>query len=237
VRPLVQVESASLSFWRGPRAIEVLREVSLELHAGEFGGIWGRRGAGKTTLARIVAGVQAPDAGRVLFDGRELRDPDRDGELMAQIGLASRRGPDFEHMDALTWIMSTLVHLSPWRTAQRRARAALDRVGIGDVASMPWDHMSDGERMLAAIAQAIARGPRLVIVDDPVAGFGDQDRAEVMDLLRDIAADGVAVLMTAAELSELHGADQIWALDRGRLDGPPPRPMGAVVHLRASGGD
>jgi ABC-type multidrug transport system ATPase subunit len=232
--PLVQVDSVSLSFWRGDRETVVLRDVSLQLDAGEFGGIWGRRSVGKTTLAHVIAGLQVPDEGRVLFDGRELRDPDRDGQLIAQIGLASRHGPELEDMDPVTWISSTLVHVSSWRDARRRARDALNRVGIGEVGQLRWSHLSEGERMLASIAQAIVRGPRLLVVDDPVAGFAGADRAEVMDLLREIAAEGVAVLMTASEVAELGGVDQIWALDRGHLDGPPPRPLGAVVPLRAA---
>jgi ABC-type multidrug transport system ATPase subunit len=234
--PLVQVTAVSHTFWRGVRATNVLNGVTLELHAGELGGIWGRRGSGKTTLARIAAGVLVPDEGHVVFDGKVLSNPEHDGVLMPQLGLASRQGPEFEDMDPQTWIISTLVHLSSWRDAKRRASAALDRVGVGDVAGVPWQHLSDGERMLCSIAQAIARGPRLIVVDDPVAGLGGKDRAEIMDLLRSLAAAGIAVLMTAAELPELRGVDQIWSLDRGRLDGPPARPAGTVVPLRASDG-
>lgn len=232
--PLLEVRAVGLTFWRGVRATRVFQDISFELDAGEFGGIWGRRGAGKTTLALIAAGIQAPDTGTVRFDGRQLRDPDRDRDLIAQIGFASRRGPELEDMDAITWISSTLVHLCSWRHARQRALSALHRVGLGDAATLEWSHMSDGERMLAAIAQALVRGPRLLVVDDPVAGFGGRDRAEIMGLLRNVANDGVAVLVTAAELRELHGLDQIWSLDRGHLDGPPRRASAEVLPLRAS---
>jgi putative ABC transport system ATP-binding protein len=231
---LLAVESISVSYWRGARATHVLRDVSLALHAGEFGGIWGGRSSGKTTLAKIVAGLLAPATGCVLFDGQSLN-ADRRGKLHTQIGLATRRGPEFEDVPVASWIASTMLHHSSWTGALKRARLALDRVGAGDLADKPWEHLSDGERMLASIAQAIVRGPRLIVADDPVAGLGGKDRAEIMELLRGIAAEGVAVLMMAAELSELHGADQIWALDRGRLDGPPARPMGTVVPLRSAG--
>lgn len=233
---LLELQSVNLSYWRGLRATHVLRDVSFELHEREFGGVWGRRGSGKTTLAGIAAGVLAPTSGTVLFDGKPLGTLAPDGALLGQIGLANRQGPEFDDMNAMAWIATTLVHLTSWRTAQLRARTAVDRVGLGDAALMAWRDMSDGERMLVAIAQAIARGPRLLIVDDPVAGLGGRDRADILELLRGIAAEGVAVLMTAAELVELRGLDQIWALDGGRLDGPPRRPMGDVVPLRSDAG-
>jgi ABC-type multidrug transport system ATPase subunit len=232
---LLTVESVSVSYWRGPRPTHVLRDVSLTLGAGEFGGIWGSRSAGKTTLAKVVAGLLTPSSGRVTFDGHEVSEPDRGGALHAQIGLATRHGPEFDDISVADWIASTLLHNCSWREALKRARLALDRVGVAETADKPWEHLANGERMLVAIAQAIVRGPRLLVADDPVAGLGGRERAEVMELLRGIAAEGVAVLMMAAELTELHGADQIWALDRGRLDGPPARPMGTVVPLRNTG--
>jgi putative ABC transport system ATP-binding protein len=234
VSSLLVAESISVSYWRGSRATHVLREVSLSLDAGEFGGVWGGRSSGKTTLARVVAGLVAPATGRVVFDGQDL-DADRRGRLHTQIGLATRRGPEFEDMPVASWIASTMLHHSSWTGALKRARSALDRVGAAELADKPWEHLSDGERMLASIAQAIVRCPRLIVADDPVAGLGGKDRAEIMELLRSVAAEGVAVLIMAAELSELHGADQIWALDRGRLDGPPARPAGIVVPLRSAG--
>jgi ABC-type multidrug transport system ATPase subunit len=232
---LVAVEGLCVSHWRGLREIKVLRDVSFELYAGEIAGVWGRRGAGKTTLALAVAGLLEPQQGTVTFDGHDLRF-DQAGELHARIGLASRRGPEVEDMPVGAWIASTLLRGRRWREARRQALSALDRVGAAALADMRWEHLSDGERMLASIAQAIVRGPRLVIADDPVAGVGGKDRADIMELLRSLTQDGTTVLVMAADLSELHGVDQIWALDRGRLDGPPRRPAARVVPLRSNSG-
>jgi ABC-type multidrug transport system ATPase subunit len=237
--PLLALESVSVRHWRGRRPVPVLDDVVLELHAGEFGGVWGDRGAGKTTLAKVAAGILEPDRGRVLFDGRQLTADARrarHGALHTQIGLATRRGPGFEDLAAEAWIASTMLTGLSWGAALKRSRLALERVGAADVGGEPWENLSDGERMLVAIAQAIVRGPRLLVVDDPVAGLGVQRRAEIMELLHAIAAEGVAVLMTAAELVELQGLDHIWSLDDGRLDGPPSRPLATVVPLRSAGG-
>jgi ABC-type sugar transport system ATPase subunit len=86
--------------------------------------------------------------------------------------------------------------------------------------------------MLVSIAEAIVRGPRVLIVDDPLAGAGAIERDEIMGLLQSIAATGVAVLMTAAELLDLRGLDRIWSLRDGRLQGSAERPSGTVVPLR-----
>jgi len=236
VAPLLTVESVSVCHWRGRRPVQVLTGVSLDLEAGEFGGIWGDRSAGKTTLDKVVAGVLSPDEGRVTFDGRRLSETSRQdqrGALHAQIGLATRRGPEIEELPAEAWIASAMVNSCSWRTALRRSHVALERVGAADLAAEPWENLADGERMLVAIAEAIVRGPRLLVVDDPVAGVSAPRRAEIMDLLHSIAGLGVAVLMTAAELAELQGADRIWSLADGRLAGPPARPMGMVLPLRA----
>jgi ABC-type cobalamin/Fe3+-siderophores transport system ATPase subunit len=237
--PLLTLDSVSLRYWRGRRPVQVLKDVSLELQAGEFGGIWGDRSAGKTTIAKIAAGVLSPDDGRVTFDGHRLSNATRQehgGALHAQIGLATRRGPEMDGLPGEAWIASTMLNSHPWRAALRRAHVALERVGAADLGAESWENLADGERMLVAIAQAIVRGPKLLVVDDPVAGLGASRRAEIMDVLHAIVGTGVAVLMTAADLVELQGADRIWSLADMRLDGPPARPLGTVVPLRSTGG-
>jgi ABC-type multidrug transport system ATPase subunit len=229
---LLSLDAVSYRYWRGQRPVPAVEEITFDLEPGELGGIWGDRGAGKTTLAKIVAGLLSPDRGEVAFDGRPL--PSGMGVLHPGIGFASRRGPLLEDLTVEEWIATTLLDTFSWRQALSRARLALSRVGAEGIGGAPWADLSDSERMLAAIAHAIVRGPRLLVVDDPVAGLGILGRATVMELLREVADHGVAVLMTAADVSELHGANRLWALDAGRLDGPPARPMGTVVPLRGA---
>ena len=221
--PLLRVERVS---WTGRDAARVLQDVSLELDDGVLAGVHGRRGSGKATLARIAAGRMAPDAGAVLFEDRPLKDA-------ARIGFAGRDDPGCEDLTAAAWIASALVGAGSWRSARRRAGAAIERVGLGEAAALRWAEMSDREHVLAGIAQAVVRGPRLVVLDAPVAGMAEEDRGAILGLLRGLADDGVAVLATALEPSELAGFDAVWALADGRLAGPPPRPAGQVVPLRA----
>jgi ABC-type multidrug transport system ATPase subunit len=237
VTELLKIEAVSVHFWRRRQPVDVLRDVSLELAAGEFGGVWGVRGAGKTTLARVAAGALAPDTGRVVFQGQDLAAADPYGARHARIGLATRRSPRFDGIAVEKWITATmLTSCGSLGEARKRARSALERVGAAEIAGEPWDDLSEGEQMLVAIAQAIVRSPKLLVVDDPIGGLGGVQRGEIMDLLRGVAAGGVTVLMTAAEVTDLQGADRIWALDGARLDGPSARTMGDVVPLRPAGG-
>jgi ABC-type multidrug transport system ATPase subunit len=238
VTPLLELRSVSFRHWRGHRATAVLQDVSLELEVGEFGGVWADRSGGKTTLARLAAGVLVPDTGQVLLDGRDLSAPAdsrRRVPVRADIGLATRTGPELEQITPEEWIASSLATSMSWHAALRRARLALNRLGVGEFARDRWQTLSDGERMLVAIAHATIRGPRLLVVDDPVAGLGPLSRAEILELLRSLTASGTAVLMTAADIVELAGLDRIWSLDDGHLNGSPPRPLGDVVPLRGTG--
>jgi putative ABC transport system ATP-binding protein len=236
--PVLVLDRVSLCHRRGRKSTMVLHDVSMALEAGELTGVWGRRGAGKSTLAHVAAGILSPDRGSVLLDGEPLARTGRaarGGVLHAQIGLATRRGPELDEMPVEDWIASALLLSHSYRDALELAHRALAHVGAAEVGGDPWGDLSDGERMLVSLAQAIVRGPRVLIVDDPIAGLGAVERDEVMQLLASIAATGVAVLITAAELVELRGLDRIWSLRDGRLDGPSVRPSGTVIPLRAGG--
>lgn len=238
--PLLSLESVGKGYWRGPRPVEILTDVSLDLSAGELAAVWGPRSAGKTTLLELAAGLQEPDAGRVLFDGQDLArmtSRQRSALLHGPVGIAPRNGPASRELPVDRWISLVLLDRFGWRDGLRRAHRALERVGAGDIAGEPWSVLSDGERTLASIARAVVREPRLLLVDDPSAGLGLLERGEVTALLRSLADDaGVAVLMTAAEVTEIQGARTIWSLGGGRLVGAPsalpgdvPKPSSGTV--------
>jgi ABC-type multidrug transport system ATPase subunit len=238
--PLLEFEAVSFRHRRrGRRAAAVLQDVSFSLQAGEMGGVWSDRGGGKTTLAKLAAGALFADAGRVLFDGKDLRElaagPRGNRDLRALIGFASRSGPELTQLTPEEWIASSLATSLSWRKATEHARQALERVGVRDVGGDEWSTLSDSEQMLVAIAHACVRGPRLLVVDDPVGGLGPLRRSEILGLLRSIADTGVTVLITAGDIAHLAGLDRIWSLDCGRLEGSPERPMASVVPLRGTG--
>lgn len=229
MKSLLSLDSVGKGFWRGHRPVEVLEGASLDLVAGDFAAVWGPRGTGKTTLLELAAGLQDPDAGRVLFDGQDLAQMSsakRNRLLHREIGIASRNGPACRELPIDRWISLALLDRLSWRAGLRLAHQVLERVGAGEVAGECWHDLSDGERTLTSIARAVVREPRLLLVDDLGAGLGLLGRIEITTLLRSLANEaGVAVLMTAAEVTEVQGVPTIWSLAGGRLLGrgtPPP---------------
>jgi ABC-type multidrug transport system ATPase subunit len=239
VSPFLTVDGVGVRYFRGARSIDVLHDVSLTLELGEFAGLIADRSAGKTTLARVVSGALRPDRGRVVLDGETINDaawPESSRPVYGAVGLATRRGPTLPELPVRAWIASSLMGSRSWAVANRQAQEALDRVGATGVGRETWANLADGERTLVAVAYALARRPRLLVVDDLGSGLGMLRRTRVISLLREIATAGPAVLVTSAEVSDFGGADRIWSLSDGALREQFLRPDADVVPLRPSSG-
>jgi ABC-type lipoprotein export system ATPase subunit len=222
--PLLQLDAVRKSYWRGPRELRVLRDVSLAVQAGELVGVYGQRGAGKTTLLRLAAGFEPPDEGRVAFGGVSLGARSR-RELARlhreQIGWVERAGPRSRELPMRVYVALPLYRALGPAQAQRRAVAALTRVGAEDVVDARWDSLSDAARILAAIAHALVREPRLLLVDDPTAGLGIVDRERVVGLLRAAAEEGgLGVLMAVPDMPSMLHAHEVRLLSRGHVVAP-----------------
>jgi len=221
---LLRLQSVRRSFWRGPSEIEVLKDVSLEIEPGELFAVYGQRNGGKTTLLKVAGGFESPDAGQVVFDGDDLaRLSRRELALLhrEQISWVERAGPHSRDLAASVYVGLPLYDRVGPAKAQRRALTALTKVGARDCADQRWTDLSDTERMLVAIAHALAREPKLMIVDDPTAGLGIIDRERVAGLLRSAAEEGgIGVLMAVPDMPSMMHATTIRLLSRGRLIAP-----------------
>lgn len=218
--PLLSLQAVGKSYWRGPSEVRVLDDACLDVEEGEFVGVWGRRGAGKTTLLRIAAGLETPDRGTVRFDGHDLAALSERGLARlrrSEIGWVRRSGPRSD-LTMLDYVALPLLIEHVRRDANRRADAALRRVGMGQCAGQRWDSLSDGERALVAVAHGIARAPRLLLIDDPTANLGVRERDEILQLLRSLVEQsGLAMLMTVPDMPAALGSHQLRALSGGRL--------------------
>jgi ABC-type lipoprotein export system ATPase subunit len=229
---LLALERVSKSHWRGRHEIVVLDDVSLEIDRGELVAIFGQRAAGKTTLLRIAAGIEAPDTGSVRFEGRELGAGRlrRLNGIHARIGWVGRQGPFASGMRMLDHVALPLLRDVVADEAERRATRALKRVGAGDLAGARWHELSDAERTLVTIAHAIVRDPALVLVDDPTSSLGLEERETVLGLLRSVAEErGMAILATVPEISDALRSHRVMSLGDGELIQATRRDAGEVI--------
>ena len=215
----IRVEGLTKSY--GERI--VLRDVSLDIQQGQFIAIVGRSGSGKSTLLRAIAGLEAPDSGRVLLGGET---PQAAGSAMRMMFQDGRLLPWRRVIDNVTLGLSG--HDRP------KAEQALAAVGLQDRAQ-EWPRvLSGGQKQRVALARALAAGPRLILLDEPLGALDALTRMEMQDLLEDIWRQSgfTAVLVThdVAEAARL--ADRILLIEDGgialdlRVDLPRPRRTG-----------
>jgi ABC-type cobalamin/Fe3+-siderophores transport system ATPase subunit len=241
VSELLRLTGVSKRYARGRRDVRALAEIDFDLQAGEFACVLGSRRAGKSTLLRIAAGMESPDSGQVRFDGLDLvglSDARLSRLLGAQIAWAGKSGPGMP-MQMLDYVAMPLLasrragRLRGLRAGRRdayaRARAALERVGAQPCAEQRWESMSDWERALAELAQAIAAGPRLLLIDDLTDTLGIRETDELTALVRELSREmSLAVLMSVSDAPASLWADRVLSLAGGKLtEGP--REIGANV--------
>jgi putative ABC transport system ATP-binding protein len=212
----------------------LLSGICLELDAGEMVGVWGRRGSGRTTLLRIASGLQSPHAGQVLFAGRPLRGP---APFTGGIAFC---GPHFRAADA--WqVKREIVEVQlargvPRGLAHTRARWALQRTGAAHCAERRLRSLPAAEAMRARLALALTSEPRLVLIDDVIAGVDLAERDPILCLLRSLADEGLAILTSTDEPPALAGCDRALTLSDGCLEGRLTPELAEVLPLRRVAG-
>jgi branched-chain amino acid transport system ATP-binding protein len=202
--------------------------ISLALLPGELHAIIGPNGAGKSTLIGQLSGEIVPDSGRIRFDGREITT--LPVYRRSRLGLArsfqvTTLFPEFTAIDNVA--LSVQAHAGHsfrfWRDARREAElhepahAALVRVGLGERATTLVAQLSHGERRQLEIATALATRPRMLLLDEPMAGMGPEESARLVETLRTLKG-GITVLLIEHDIDAVFAlADRISVLVYGRI--------------------
>ena len=216
--------------------------VDLEVEAGRTTALIGPNGSGKSTVCSVVAGLLDAENGQVVLGGRVLDGPGgfvRSGRR--QVALLSQEPGVFAHMSVLGNVVFALRCQGVSRAeATRRARAELAAVGADHLASRPGGALSGGQAARVALARALATGPRLLVLDEPMAALDVTARQEMRRLVaRRCAEEGLTLLLVTHDVLDLTAlAEDVVVLDRGRVveQGPTARILSAprsdfVAHL------
>ena len=169
--PVVSVEHVDFA-WDGT---EVLADCNLEVQAGQFLGLLGPNGGGKTTLIRLILGELAPDRGRVLVFGRDAHRLGRERRLVGYVPQRERAEVNFPATALDTVVMGTFSSLGFGRRVHRAQREAalriLELMGIPHVADKPLRQLSGGQQQRVFVARALVSRPQLLLVDEPTVGM------------------------------------------------------------------
>ncbi|MDH6236737.1 polar amino acid transport system ATP-binding protein [Cryobacterium sp. CG_9.6] len=242
----LMVDAANL--YKSYGAVDVLRNVSLQVKAGEVTCVLGPSGSGKSTLLRCLNHLEKPDAGTITVDGA-LIGYRRKGDVLHELGnkAISRQREDlgmvfqgfnlFPHMTALQNITEAPGRLRRESSAALRTRAQdlLTRVGLADMGDRYPSQLSGGQQQRVAIARALAMQPKVMLFDEPTSALDPELVSEVLDVMRSLAASGVTMIVVTHEIGFAREvADSVVFMDHGVIveAGPPEQVFDAPVHNR-----
>jgi len=231
---LLELERVVKTVGRGPGQRAILREISLRVDPGELVAIWGSRRSGRSTLLRIAAGFTRPDEGVVRFQGEDLAGKGGDAHR-AGIAYCLTRNGSRESLVVLEQLITDQVARGVGiEVAEKQALGALARTGGEQCAAARFNALDPAEAVRVALARALTQQPRLILADEPTLGVELAVRDEVLRLLRSLADEGIAVLMTTGDTPCLSVADRKLSLDAGELHGNLTPKVARVVRLRRS---
>jgi branched-chain amino acid transport system ATP-binding protein len=199
--------------------LRAVDDVSAEVRPGEILGLIGPNGAGKSTFFNCLTGDLAPTAGTVTFAGQDVTR--RSPEARAELGLARtfQLPQTFTGMSVLENVMiGAFLRTSVTAEARARAEAILERVGMADLAGTPARNLGTPGRKRLEIARALATEPKLLLLDEAMAGLNPSEVRRAIDLVRDIGRTGVTLVIVEHILEVINSlADRVIVFHQGKV--------------------
>lgn len=200
---MIQLSRVSKSYQRGDASVDVLKDVSLNIDAGEFVAIMGPSGSGKSTLLNILGCLDVVGAGRYFLNGQEVKGASEDDLSLIRnrhIGFVFQSFNLIPRISAQHNVELPMIYAGVTPSVRKkRAMAALKIVGLEDRAHHVPSQLSGGQQQRVAIARSIVNDPELIIADEPTGALDSQSTGEVMQLFRQLQRTGKTIVMVTHE--------------------------------------
>ncbi|MBY6254945.1 amino acid ABC transporter ATP-binding protein [Phytobacter diazotrophicus] len=197
---------------------QVLKEISLDVSPGEVLVLIGASGSGKSTVLRIMSGLETADGGEIWVNNVPLHDHKRSREICGHVGMVFQQFNLFPHKTALGNVTLALIKAQKLSEAEanKRGMAALTRVGLAERAHYYPSQLSGGQQQRVAIARALAVEPKIMFFDEATSALDPELVGEVMEVMRSLAREGMTMVVVTHEMGFARKtADRVVFMDQG----------------------
>jgi putative ABC transport system ATP-binding protein len=218
--PAIIVQELTKTYGEGETLVRAVDDVSFNVERGEFVVLLGASGSGKTTTLNLIGAIEEPTAGRLTVAGRDLVELDEAGRTAyrrSEVGFVFQLYNLVPSLTALENVQ--LIAEITGGDAERRAREALDRVGISERADHFPGQLSGGQQQLVAIARAIVKEPSILLCDEPTGSLDLEKGRTVLSVLSSLADEGHTVVCVTHNSTIARMATRVLRLSDGRIIG------------------
>ena len=201
--------------------LEVLKNISTEIKKGEIISIIGPSGSEKSTFLRCINKLEEPSSGHIYIDGMDLMDKNTDiNKVRERVGMVFQHFnlfPNMTVLDNLT-LSPIMVKKESKEEAEKYALSLLEKVGLSDKANSYPTQLSGGQKQRIAIARALAMKPEVILFDEPTSALDPEMIKEVLDVMRDLAKEGMTMLIVTHEMGFARNVgNRILFMDKGEI--------------------
>ena len=214
---MINVENLSKNFGN----LKVLKNISTTINKGEIISIIGPSGSGKSTFLRCINKLEEPTEGHIYIDGMDLMDKNTDiNKIRERVGMVFQHFNLFPNMTVLEnlTLSPIMVKKESKEEAEKYASYLLEKVGLSDKASSYPTQLSGGQKQRIAIARALAMKPEVILFDEPTSALDPEMIKEVLDVMRDLAKEGMTMLIVTHEMGFARNVrNRILFMDNGEI--------------------
>ena len=214
---MINVENLSKNFGD----LKVLKNISTTVNKGEVISIIGPSGSGKSTFLRCINKLEEPTEGHIYIDGMDLMDKNTDiNKIRERVGMVFQHFNLFPNMTVLEnlTLSPIMVKKESKEEAEKYASYLLEKVGLSDKASSYPTQLSGGQKQRIAIARALAMKPEVILFDEPTSALDPEMIKEVLDVMRDLAKEGMTMLIVTHEMGFARNVgNRILFMDNGEI--------------------